>query len=180
MSNVGHWDQHYKHVTSPQPYAETATYAMAAHWLARCSLVEDWGCGLGWARKFFGPDQYIGLDGSDSRFCDKQVDLVHYMSVPPVAGILMRHVIEHNNDWDMVLANALDSFTDRMCLVLFTPLDIVTHQLAWEHEYGVPTISFALSDLVTLFDKAGVHWEHETLPTDSHYGEETVIRLSKP
>jgi hypothetical protein len=62
----------------------------------------------------------------------------------------MRHVLEHNDAWADILANAVESFTMRMCLVLFTPFHGETHRW-YEESFGgdpIPTYRFALPDLL--------------------------------
>lgn len=107
----------YKGVVSPTRYGNDDTsYIRAGLYLSGPGLVEDWGCGTTYARRFIGAP-YRGIDGCMSKFADEQVDLATYRSDVP--KILMRHALEHNWDWRDVLANMLDSFTDRACLILF-------------------------------------------------------------
>lgn len=123
---AGKWDALYKGATEQRRYGEhDVTYQVAANWLAGLT-VEDWGCGLGWFRKFHqGP--YTGVDGSHSRFADKIAELTEYKS--ECEGILLRHVLEHNADWETVLSNALQSCTKRMAIVLFIPVGSQTKVL---------------------------------------------------
>ena len=112
---IGKWDAY--HTVKRFFGRDDATYRRAAQWLAGRGLVEDWGCGCGWAEQFF--PEYRGIDGSGP-FAQERVDLRTYRSSVPCA--LMRHVLEHNDDWRLVLANFLASFQKRGCLILFTPL----------------------------------------------------------
>jgi hypothetical protein len=110
---------YYAGVTQPQPYGEDdASYMRAGMFLSGPGLVEDWGCGTTYARRYIGAP-YRGIDGVPSKFNDAQVDLATYRSKTPKA--LMRHVLEHNWDWRDVLENFLSSFTDRAVLILFLP-----------------------------------------------------------
>ena len=96
----------------------------------RCQTVEDWGCGLGWFRRYISPPrEYLGIDGSASPFADIVHDLRTYRSGKP-HGILMRHVLEHNHHWKPILDNAIASFTKGLCLILFTPWQVKTSVLA--------------------------------------------------
>jgi hypothetical protein len=97
MANEGKWADWYQGVEKPWPYGDTTTYEIGAAWLDGCALIEDWGCGAGWLRTLVPPDQYRGIDGTSSPFCDEVVDLVSYRSTVP--AIFMRHVLEHNHDW---------------------------------------------------------------------------------
>jgi len=65
------------------------------------------------------PGKYIGIDGSDTPFASRIADLRTYRS--KAEGILIRHVLEHNYDWEAILAGAVESFQKKLCLILFTP-----------------------------------------------------------
>jgi hypothetical protein len=171
MSNRARWDAWHQSVNSPQPYGDTITYRLGADFLSSCEVVEDWGCGLGWMRNFIPAERYVGLDGSASRFADRIVDLEMYTS--DVDGIFMRHVLEHNYAWEQLLLNALSSFRRRFVLVTFTPHGETTHVLDYEEDPGVPTISFAKTDITKQFD--GLVWRDETYATDTHYRTETIF-----
>lgn len=172
---MGRWDQ-FHDGRPPAPYADTETYALGAAWLRDCAMVEDWGCGLGWARQFFRPGQYVGIDESQSPAVNRMVDLSVYRSC--VDGIFMRHVLEHNENWQLILHNAVTSFTQRMALILFTPMDAVTRQIAWNPGYEVPDIAFAPADLESRFGR-GVSFRVEDLRTASQYGVERVYYLER-
>lgn len=183
MSNTGLWDGW--HGTEARAFGNTASYALGAEWLADCDLIEDWGCGSGWMTKLILPERYRGVDGSKSPFAAETADLTEYRSETP--GLFMRHVLEHNYEWQKVLDNALASFTERMFLVLFTPLADETHDTEFEDPPGVPNLSFALADLTDRFEAAGAEWEMEELGNAIPYGlrkpplqgTETVFRLSR-
>jgi hypothetical protein len=177
VSNLGKWDDWYADLAEPEPYALTPTYALGAAWLAECALIEDWGAGKGWLRTLVEPERYRAIDGSASPFADEIADLAEYRSQTP--GLFMRHVLEHNLGWAEILDNALASFTERMALILFTPLVDETRVAAWQEDPGVPDITFVLSDLTDPIEAAGVRWAAETLVTESHYGTETIFYLRK-
>jgi len=182
---IGRWSSWYDQIEagdSPQPYGDTVSYSLGADWLKDCSTVEDWGCGMGWARSLFDPSQYRGLDGSVNPFVDKVVDLTLYRSNPPVPGIFMRHVLEHNWDWERMLDNALASFTQRMALILFTPMAEVTHQIPDMEGCGginVPAISFRHEDLTARMDgNITVLWND--ILSKTWFGGERIYYLEKP
>jgi hypothetical protein len=74
--------------------------------------VEDWGCGGGGFRRFCLSPRYIGLDGSKTPFADKIVDLCTYSLIAP--GIMMRHILEHNYEWERILVSAVRSFQEKL------------------------------------------------------------------
>ena len=92
------------------------SYVKAAEFLDDLPLIEDWGCGSTYAGRFFKRAEYIGIDGS-SPMALLKADLQTYQSNVP--GILMRHVLEHNRNWQRVLHNAIASFQRKFCLVMF-------------------------------------------------------------
>lgn len=173
-TNVGKWDRWYGLVDEPAPYGDDTTYRIAAEFLAPCATVEDWGCGKGWMRQFI-PTGYRGIDGSRTPFADQIADLTTYRS--NVAGIVLRHVLEHNYDWAAILTNAAASATERLVVILFTPPADSTTEIAYSEDPGVPDIAFALDDLLVLL--AGWNVEVETLETDTQYEVETVLRCAR-
>lgn len=170
---TGHWDQYHERAESA-PYGDPMTYELGARWLKDCALIEDWGCGLGWARFVFRPERYRGIDGSKGPAVDEVVDLRTYRSQVP--GIFMRHVLEHNFEWPKILDNALISFTERMVLIIFTPMSFYTHQIAWNPGYEVPDISFSPGSLESRFGDA-IDYVVKDIRTTSQYGTERLYYL---
>lgn len=124
---IGLWDTFYKQVDYPMAYGPADTYRVAADFLSDVEYVEDWGCGKGYF-KTVSKVPVIGVDGSGQP--DIKVDLTNYRSAAP--GILLRHVLDHNWDWDIILNNALESFTKKLVVILYLkpysstiPVDIV-------------------------------------------------------
>jgi hypothetical protein len=175
-SNLGKWDAIYGKGTAAQPYGDTLTYEKAAKHLEGLALVEDWGCGWGWFKQYLpASTTYRGIDGSHSPHADVIADLTQYTS--QADGILLRHVLEHNQAWEDILKNALRSFTKRMVLVLFTPFAEKTHVIRHSAEVGVPDIAFAKEDLTRHF--SAVHWRlEEGLKTRTQYGVEHVFYIA--
>lgn len=168
---MGAWDRIYSlpGTEIPTPYGRTETYEIGAEWLADCSMVEDWGCGKGWLKTLVPPERYRGIDGSCSPHAVKIADLAGYRSSVP--GVFLRHVLEHDLRWRQILANAVGSFTERLVVIVFTPLVDHTHDLGWRSDPQVPTLAFALADLTSAFD--GLEWAmHEV-------GTETVFLVAR-
>lgn len=179
MSNLNKWDRWYRGLTTPAPYGDTESYEMGAAWLAECDTVEDWGCGKGWFARFVSDEQtYIGLDGSKTPFADKFVDLTTYRS--EVDGIFMRHVLEHNYAWPFILENAVASFTQRMALILFTPLTERTIEIAFADDPGVPDLSLGREQLEQIIVDGGAEISTSfAFPSATQYEWETVYLLEK-
>jgi hypothetical protein len=181
-SNVGKWDEWYKTLT-PQDmgsfrYGDTVTYRMASAFLVDMDEVEDWGCGAGGFKRFCRA-RYVGVDGSKTPFADRIVDLCDYSS--RVEGVLMRHVIEHNYQWEKILDGAVRSFTRKLCLILFTPFAEETREIAHNRAHGidVPDLSFCRDDIERRL--GGLRWElFDNIPTETGYGLEHVYLVWKP
>jgi hypothetical protein len=176
MTNVGKGTGWYWDLEEPWPYGETTSYKIGASWLASCALTEDWGCGAGWLRTLIPPEQYRGIDGSASPVCDEMVDLVSYRSSVP--GIFMRHVLEHNYQWDRILENALASFRERMVLILFTPERSMTEEIGWTPGLDVPDIAFRFDDIIDRLP-ADVTYTVRRIPSATQYGCETIFLLER-
>lgn len=158
-------------------YGDDVTYRKGIAFLDGQGTIEDWGCGFSHARTFVTASPYVGLDGS-SHHADKIVDLREYTS--DTDCIFMRHVLEHNADWQRILANAMASFRKRMVLVIFTPFGSATRQIATSASVTsvpVPDISFRKEDLTAHFGRCA--YSEESLTTDTQYGTEHVFYLEK-
>src|SRR4051812_20430586 len=145
MTSIGKWDNSYKNLNSAPDsalYGNTITYRIAADFLADCESVEDWGVGTGGFLNFM-PDA-IGIDGSNTPFAQVIADLATYKSNPE--GVHMRHVLEHNYDWQPVLRNALKSASKKICVTNFIALGEVTKEIAHNSEvFGIDVPDMQLS-----------------------------------
>ena len=178
-SMLDKWDHWYKGVKSNYSfkYGNTITYQLAADFLADMDEVEDWGCGTGGFKRLY-RGKYIGVDGSFHPSANKLVDLRQYRS--KVDGIMMRHLLEHNYDWEAVLANAVASFKKKFCLIIFTPFMDSTQEIFHERVHGldVPVIAFKKEDLEKFF--AGLKWRlRENIKTATYYKVEHVYYVEK-
>lgn len=128
-------------------YGAVHTYQVAADWLDGHGTVYDWGCGKGFSKQFFKRSPWVGIDGT---FTDAKQDLADLRM--PCDSILMRHVLENNQDtWQDILKNAIDSFSRRMVLVTFTQFAQVTHVYKTErYEHELPYLRFKMSDLTDI------------------------------
>lgn len=174
-SNVGKWKPLYDGLQDTYFYGDTTTYRIASLLLEDMQAVEDWGCGGGGFRRFC-KVPYIGVDGTANKFVDKVVDLCSYTT--DVDGLVMRGVLEHNYDWERILANAVCSFRRKFCLILFTPFAEQTEEIGYTDLIGVPDLSFRKQDLTAHFD--GLRWDLiEDIRTDTQYGVEHIYYVRR-
>lgn len=158
------------------PYGPDLTYALGMRWLSGLH-VEDWGSGAGYAKNFLDPPLYTGIDGSPGPRTTIVADLTTYLS--DTEGLFMRHVLEHNDEWDRILRNALHSFRKKMSLILFTPPAEKTH-VHVRYEDGVPDIFFKIEDLENRVTEEGASVRSvRRCQTATQYGVETVILIRK-
>ena len=169
---TGRWgykpDDHY-------PYGSEATYEKGMRFLDRPGdVIEDWGCGTTYAKKFVTNGAYVGIDGSPTDSTDKVVDLRRYTSATDC--IFMRHVLEHNTHWQEILTNALASFQKKMTLIIFTPFVDETRHIE-DRWSGIPTIAFRKQDLTRFFE--GLSYTEEHLDSQTEFGAEHIFYLEK-
>ena len=134
----GIWSRHKTRHTMGNDHA----FRAAARWLDQPHIVtvEDWGCGCG----HFGPflathQQYIGVDACGQSQASRIADLRTYTSCAD--GLHLRGVLEHNEDWRLILDNALRSFRYRAVLSFYR---------GWGGERldkRVPVIAFDRADI---------------------------------
>jgi hypothetical protein len=156
----------------PFPYGDELSYRKAAQFLSGCGLVEDWGCGTGWARRYF--DRYRGIDGTAGH-ADAVCDLRDYRSTADCIHI--RHVLEHNVDWQLILDNAIHSFVRRLVVTVFTPFADRTQIIGITPD-GIPDIALGYSDLCSRFGPF-IDCE-ERFASATFYGAETMFYVTKP
>jgi hypothetical protein len=154
-------------------YGEDTTYKKGIAFLDGHGTIEDWGCGTAYARRFVRKSAYVGIDGSPSTFADQVADLHQYRS--NTECIFMRHVLEHNHEWQQILSNALESFTKRLALVIFTPFVETTHVVTSWH--GIPDIAFNKDELTRLLRP--FPYREESLVTRTTYGFEHIFYVRR-
>lgn len=182
-SNVGKWNERYKNLNpaAPEAYGDQITYEIAAQFLSDCVTIEDWGCGSGGFLKYR-PDA-IGVDGSDTVFAKKKfIDLRNYTSDPD--GIHLRHVLEHDNGWKEILANALASAKKKLLITMFVvPTEGTTKVVAQGGATGVSdeviTLRISRKEFMDIIYGAKVKSvESQLLKTTSCYGTEEVFYIT--
>ena len=163
-------------------YADTKqeSYKKSAEFLG--DSCEDWGCGTAWSKRYF--KEYRGIDGSNNKYVDGVVDLVKYTS--SVDNILMREVLEYNEDWKKILENVKKSFKKKFCLIISTPLVKKTRVGAWhkvmkadgsQGKGKVPEMYFNKQDILDEFSNYKV--KEETIKTDHLYGQDWILYVEK-
>lgn len=185
VSRAGLWDSDYsKQGYQRQVYGDDTTVRKGAAFLNQPDIitVEDWGCGYGGVKLYLAAHQkYIGIDGSRSLFADKIADLEKYTS--SADGIFLRHVLDHNPNWQTVLTNALSSFKKRMVLILFTPYQEETRVIREYPNWGgsgqsMWDIGFKRSDIIDFFSH--LKWSsEENLQTKTGYSVEHIFYLER-
>src|ERR1035437_6875634 len=177
-SNIHKWDAWYGNLKKIQLfYVKTITYELGKKFLTDCNIVEDWGTGGGGFKTY--RKNAIGVDGSDTQFAEKKfIDLTTYISV--CDGIFMRHVLEHNYEWQKILQNAIMSATKKICVVLFIPFnDFETKQIAY-NSIGVPDLSIGRYEFYNIIKEyPDFKYTSEELKTDTQYNYEQIIYMEK-
>lgn len=168
---MGKWN----YGATPQfPYGDETSYRKAMEFLDGPHIIEDWGSGVSWARKFVQRGRYIGIDGSWSMHCDLVTDLRTYRSTAD--AILIRHILEHNLDWKKILENALGSFQKKFCLILFTPFGEETRSIGSTKE-NVPDLSFRKEDLLEFLRPFS--FTEESFESATQYGAEHIFYITR-
>ena len=180
-SNLGKLHKYYNSLKERDHYIDSESYLTGASWLSDCEPVEDWGCGKGWFAYTAPGLNVISLDGSNTPFADKVVDLEVYRSA--VEGIFMRSVAEHNYGWDKILSNLLDSFSKKAFVQFYTPMnydssEAVLIQTSPGYD-DVPELSIPASVWEDMIIGSGANFKKETIDSELVYGEETMYFISK-
>jgi hypothetical protein len=170
QSYIERWKAWYDKDSTLAEYGDKQTYNIGVDFLKGLA-VEDWGCGRGWFRSLHqGP--YVGIDGTATRHADIVADLRKYKSSTP--GLWLRHVLEHNWDWRLVLDNAVASAEQKIAIIVFTP-NGEGEQLGYTEELDVPDIALPHEVIADTLRSGGFVVDQRTVQTGSHYGEETIF-----
>lgn len=193
FSKLGVWNklyinkQYYSDKKTRQMYGDPRTAILAAEWLAIPEIkeVQDWGCGVGGFEQYIAKWQtYTGIDGSDAPGASKIVDLSNYIT--SVDSIHLRHVLEHNELWENILRNFLQSFTKRGVITIFTPFKEKTqiHKVYknWVNTgFDMIDVVFSWEDIKKVIEEnpSITYKTNFNIPTDTQYGVENMILLKK-
>lgn len=144
------WVENYQKAHVVLPYGELDTYQRMADGLRDCQTIEDWGGGLGKLRTYLTHhQQYLLVDGCPSDFVDVVQSLEERHS--QVDGVALRHVLEHNHNWETIFRNALASARMIVSLCVFTPFTRkATVNLAFQYGTAAPELALPLPTLLTL------------------------------
>jgi hypothetical protein len=179
MSNIKKWDNWYENLKEiPSEWGNTPTFYLASEFLKDCLTVEDWGCGSGVFSKFC--KNAIGIDGSNSPFATKKfIDLTEYIS--DVEGIHLRHVLEHNYEWQKILNNILKSARKKIVITMFIPFGDKTQEIRHNKNIGVDVPSLLISkkeftDIVEKYKPQKI--EHKIFDTQTEYKKEEMVYIT--
>lgn len=161
-------------------YGHPESYSRPAAWFDEVGgVLEDWGCGCCGMKEHVKVCEYVGIDGSKNDFANKFEDLREYTS--SCDCLLLRGVIDHNEEWEKVLSNAMASFKKRAVVMIFHDLGpktkvIIRHS---NPRYpGVIDMQFCLEDLMKHMLPYLV--KVECIPAAQHYpNNETLFYLEK-
>lgn len=131
----------------------TSVFEKGYDFLKYCPKIEEWVCEFKDGIKKNTVNQVvISMStpnvSSSGNTSDTITDFVNYKS--NVDGICMLHVLENNDEWKQILHNALQSFTEKMCIVLSSNTDTktsldtkdITDILKLYHiDYNIETVS---------------------------------------
>lgn len=126
-------------------------FTFAAKLLDRDGIetIADWGCGHGRFQDYIiNKHKYIGIDGSKT---SPGASIVADLRKSPVRlsdAIFMRGVLEHNDDWEQILDNFLNSFNKLAILVIWSPL-VETHITS--NKRLIPVHCFTFDEIVRKF-----------------------------
>lgn len=147
--------------------------------------IEDWGGGTGWARKFVVSSSYRNIDGSPHPNVDEVVDLATYKSSG--YNILLRQVLGcAGSEWKKILRNAVQSFENKLCIVIGTPLVETTQEgnqepvvLADGTETGeyIQEYYFKKEDIINNFSDFNI--TEEIINTNQYYGQDWIIYVER-
>jgi hypothetical protein len=87
----------------------------------------------------------------------------------------MRHVLEHNYGWRLILKNAVSSFRKRMVLILFTPFSENERKIG--DTDGIPDLSLRRDEVLSFFKELAV--TEESFESATQYGREHIFYLEK-
>ena len=146
--------------------------------------LEDWGCGNCVFKEYckkLENIKYIGVDGSNTGYQDKVADLTNYKS--DVDCIYIRHILEHNHEYEKILNNGLQSFKKVLILILFTPFSDDETKVINSGElsgYTIPDISFKKDELISIIEKNNCTYEKmEISNTHTQYQVENIFIIKR-
>ena len=170
MTNTGKWNTIYDARPYNWPYGPQISYLLALDFLSNCHPIQDWGCGANWF-KTLAADKYpdlkiTGVDGSGKQ-CDLLADLVTFQPEAKPEGILLRHVLEHNNEWELIFRNALSCTTKKLMLILFTPFSETVTKAEPDYIFDngdtCPNLSFPQQTLLQIMREYGFEAAVQTI-----------------
>lgn len=179
VSMLNRWNNEYKNSLTQygrRSYGAKKVYELAAAFLDGHGDVEDWGGGLAYFKRYIKKSNYICIDGTMSKYCDKHIDLEEYRTKTDC--ILLRSVIEHNYNWKQVLSNAIDSFGKRMVLVIYTPF-VDEENIISVDPQGRPIISLVKKEIEEVFRPDVLIVKEDLVERSQPFSREHIYFLEK-
>lgn len=180
MSNVGRWSGWA--TSEPVQLGPLDSYQKLVEWLDGYGDIADWGGGTGLAARFVRESAYRVIDGSLSLANTELIDLADCTSVSDC--IMMRHVLEHNYNWQNVLKNLVKRFNRRAAIAIGTPLETETRLHHVERVFfgsvgqEVPVLCLSLGEFLSIIEPYFVKSEHPGWWSDD-VPDETIFYLEK-
>lgn len=180
MSNLGKWDGW--RYSLPIQLGHSESYVKAIEWLDGYGHIADWGGGTGYAKQFVKRSTYTVIDGSKSLASNLTVDLAKFDGESEC--ILLRHVLEHNYNWQDILVNVIKNFARRAAIVTFMPFEYATILDHEESSYlgsigeSVPVLRLYEDEFLTIVDPYLVYRERLGMSSAST-PDENIFYLEK-
>lgn len=171
MSGFGKWNG--KEINKQRVYGDPITYKKAKKFLDDGNDIYDLGCGNQEFKNYIKKSKYIGVDGS----ADRNPDLVHDLAedFKQVDNILLRHVLEHNDCWKIILSNVLKSFKKKLCIINFIPFGEKTNL---HHKQGnIPFWQFGEDEFREFLN--GYKYEDEIVKTKTGLKQDHIFYIKR-
>lgn len=189
-SYVNVWTEFWKSRSSEekdQMIAQSADYFNSD---PSIKTLEDWGCGVCILGKYLRKDiEYLGVDGSpvNSPFKTVVSDLRNHKSTPD--AVYIKHVLEHNPEWETILRNFLTSFKKLGMIIIFTPMSSTDKDVVLKSVFSgtnenkdhvdIPDISISKSKFEKILDEyENITYTSSSTQWSSQYQVETIYHFA--
>ena len=148
--------------------------------------IQDWGCGNCKLKNYISRNKYyLGIDGSETGFQDKIIDLVNYKT--KCDAVFIKHVLEHNILWKEILLNFLNSFTVRGILIIYTPFSKETKVIGEtlngkntnNYLVSVEKMSFNKQEIIDIIKSLDISFKFEEIESNNEFKKDNIFYLQK-